>query len=100
MDFIAFFFVSLFLFFIGLTGVFLNRKNVLLVLISIELVLLSVNLLFLVSSSYLDDVFGQIFAVFILTVAASESAVGLAILLVYYRFKGTIALESMNLLKG
>jgi len=99
MDFVNFSMLSFFLFFVGLAGIFLNRKNVLLVLMSIELVLLAVNFNFLVSSSYVDDRFGQIFALFILTVAAAESSIGLAILVFYYRLKRTIALEHVNLLK-
>jgi NADH-quinone oxidoreductase subunit K len=100
MDFVTFFLLSLCLFFIGLSGIFLNRKNVLLVLMSVELMLLSINFSFLISSSYLDDMLGQIFAIFILTVAAAESSIGLAILVVYHRLLGTIALEQIVRLKG
>jgi NADH-quinone oxidoreductase subunit K len=100
MNFIAVFFVSLGLFFIGLFGIFINRKNLLTVIICIELILLSINLNLLTSAFYLDDILGQIFVVFILTVAAAESSIGLAILIVYYRLRGTIAIEFINSLKG
>jgi NADH-quinone oxidoreductase subunit K len=100
MNYITFITVPFFIFFFGFCGVFLNRKNILLVLLSIELILLSVNFTFLVSSNYLDDRFGQIFAVFVLTVAAAESATGLAILVVYYRVKGTLSPYFITLLKG
>jgi NADH-quinone oxidoreductase subunit K len=100
MDFVTFLIVSFCLFFLGLMGIFLNRKNVLLVLMSVELMLLSINFNFLITSSYIDDRFGQIFAIFILTVAAAESSIGLAILVVYYRLQGTIALEQITSLKG
>ena len=92
--------VPIFIFFLGLCGIFINRKNVLLVLMAIELILLSANFGFLVSSNYLDDFLGQVFAVFILTVASAESAVGLAILVVYYRLKGTLSPDFIVLLKG
>ena len=92
--------VPLSIFFFGLCGIFLNRKNVLLVLMAVELILLSVNFGFLVSSNYLDDFLGQVFAIFILTVASAESAVGLAILVVYYRLKGTLSPDFILLLKG
>jgi len=81
-------------------GIFLNRKNVLLVLMSVELMLLSINFNFLITASYIDDRFGQIFAIFVLTVAAAESSIGLAILVAYYRLQGTIALEQINHIKG
>ena len=100
MNFIAIFFVSFGLFFIGLFGIFINRKNVLTVIICIELILLSINLNLLMSAFYLDDILGQIFVVMILTVAAAESSIGLAILIIYYRLRGTIAIEFINYLKG
>ena len=100
MNFIAFFFVSFCLFFIGLFGIFINRKNVLTMIICIELILLSINLNLLMSSFYLDDILGQIFVVMILTVAAAETSIGLAILIVYYRLHGSIAIEIVNHLKG
>ena len=87
MDFVTFLIVSFCLFFLGLMGIFINRKNVLLVLMSVELMLLSINFNFLITASYIDDRFGQIFAIFILTVAAAESSIGLAILVAYYRLQ-------------
>jgi NADH-quinone oxidoreductase subunit K len=100
MNFITLFFVSLAIFFIGLVGIFINRKNLLTVIICIELILLSINLNLLTSAFYLDDILGQIFVVVILTVAAAESSIGLAILIIYYRLRGTIAIQSINTLKG
>ncbi len=100
MDFLTFSFVPTFTFFTGLTGIFLNRKNVILVLVSVELMLLSINFNFLVGSVYLDDRIGQIFALLVLTVAAAESSIGLAILVVYYRMKGTVSVEFVKLLQG
>ena len=100
MNFIAVFFLPISLFFIGLFGIFVNRKNVLTVIICIELILLSVNLNLLISAFYLDDIFGEIFVIIILTVAAAESSIGLAILIIYYRLRGTIAIEFINSLKG
>nr|YP_008816073.1 NADH dehydrogenase subunit 4L [Entransia fimbriata]AGZ90294.1 NADH dehydrogenase subunit 4L [Entransia fimbriata] len=92
--------VSMILFMLGLWGIFLNRKNIIIMLMSIELMLLAVNLNFLVFSISLDDMMGQLFALLTLTVAAAESAIGLAILVVYYRVRGTIAVEFINLIKG
>lgn len=92
--------VSMILFLLGVWGIFLNRKNIIVMLMSIELMLLAVNLNFLVFSVYLDDMMGQLFSLFILTVAAAESAIGLALLVVYYRIRGTIAVEFISLLKG
>jgi len=100
MDFVTLFFYPLLIFVIGLCGIFLNRKNALLVLMSIELMLLSVNFGFLLASVYLDDYIGQIMALLILTVAAAESSIGLAILVIFYRTKGTIAISFINILKG
>ena len=92
--------VSLMLFFLGLAGIMLNRHNIIIVLMSIELMLLAVNLNFIVFSVYLDDLMGQVFALFILTVAAAESAIGLAILVIYYKVRGTIEMKSTNLMHG
>jgi NADH-quinone oxidoreductase subunit K len=92
--------ISMSLFFIGLSGIMLNRKNIVVMLMSIELVLLAINFNFVVFSVFLDDILGQIFALFVLTVAAAESAIGLAILVVYYRIRGTVSIEYINLLKG
>ncbi|WP_279098533.1 NADH-quinone oxidoreductase subunit NuoK [Bartonella apis] len=92
--------VSALLFTIGVFGIFLNRKNVIIILMSIELILLSVNLNFVAFSSVLHDLVGQIFALFVLTVAAAEAAIGLAILVVFYRNRGSIAVEDVNVMKG
>ena len=91
---------SMILFLLGIWGIFLNRKNVLIMLMSIELMLLAVNMNFFVFSVCLDDMIGQIFALFILTVAAAESAIGLAILVITFRLRGTIAVEFINCMKG
>ena len=88
------------LFLLGLWGIFLNRKNIIVMLMSIELMLLAINCTFLVFPMYLDDLLGQVFALFILTVAAAESSIGLALLVIYYRARGTVAIEFINLLKG
>lgn len=92
--------VSIFIFILGISGIFLNRKNLIIMLMSVELMLLAVNLNFVIFSIYLDDIIGQIFSLFVLTVAAAESAIGLAILVVYYRVRGTIAVDYINLMKG
>jgi NADH-quinone oxidoreductase subunit K len=88
------------MFFFGLCGLFLNRKNILVIIMSIELVLLAVNFLLLVGSVYLDDRVGQLFVLFILSVAAAETSIGLAILVAFYRVKGTIAVAFVNSLRG
>jgi len=93
-------FVAMVLFLIGLSGIFLNRKNIIILLMSIELMLLSINLNFIIFSAFLDDILGQLFALLILTVAAAESAIGLAILVIYYRVRGTIAIEFIDLMKS
>ncbi|MBL6852865.1 MAG: NADH-quinone oxidoreductase subunit NuoK [Alphaproteobacteria bacterium] len=93
-------FVAAMLFTIGVFGIFLNRKNIIVILMSIELLLLAVNINFVAFSSFLHDLVGQVFALFILTVAAAEAAIGLAILVVYFRNRGTIAVEDVNLMKG
>lgn len=92
--------VATILFLIGLSGIFLNRKNIIILLMSIELMLLSINFNFIIFSVFLDDIVGQLFALLILTVAAAESAIGLAILVIYYRVRGSIAIELINLMKG
>jgi NADH-quinone oxidoreductase subunit K len=92
--------VGAILFTLGIVGIFLNRKNVIVILMSIELILLAVNLNFVAFSSFLGDLVGQIFALLILTVAAAEAAIGLAILVVFYRNRGSIAVEDVNLMKG
>ena len=88
------------IFTIGVAGVFLNRKNIIIILMSIELILLAVNINLVSFSIYLQDLVGQIFTMFILTVAAAEAAVGLAIIVVYYKNKGSIQVEQINSLKG
>ena len=93
-------FVAACLFTIGVFGIFINRKNVIVILMSIELILLSVNLNLVAFSAYLGNLVGQVFALFVLTVAAAEAAIGLAILVVYFRNRGTIAVEEIDLLKG
>jgi len=90
----------LLLFFLGTSGLFLFRHNIIVVLMGIELMLLAVNLLLVFFSVQLDDLLGQLFALFILTVAAAESAIGLAILVVYYRLRGIIAIDYISALKG
>ena len=92
--------VAALLFAIGIFGIFLNRKNVIIILMSIELMLLAVNFNLIAFSVELNDLVGQVFAMFVLTVAAAESAIGLAILVVYFRNRGTIAVEDINLMKG
>ena len=92
--------VGAILFTIGVFGIFLNRKNVIIILMSIELILLAVNINFVAFSAHLGDLVGQVFAMFVLTVAAAEAAIGLAILVVYFRNRGTIAVEDINLMKG
>tara|TARA_B100000945_G_C20074741_1_gene454088 strand:+ start:116 stop:427 length:312 start_codon:yes stop_codon:yes gene_type:complete len=88
------------IFLIGIVGIFLNRKNVIVILMSIELILLSVNINLVSFSVYMNDISGQIFTLFILTVAAAEAAIGLAIIVVYYRNSGTIRVEEIEKLKG
>lgn len=93
-------FVAAALFTIGILGIFINRKNVIIILMSIELILLSVNINLVAFSSFLGDLTGQVFALLVLTVAAAEAAIGLAILVVYFRNRGTIAVEDVNTMKG
>ena len=88
------------IFAIGIVGIFLNRKNVIIILMSIELILLAVNINLVSFSIYLQNLVGQVFAMFILTVAAAEAAVGLAIIVIYYKNKGSIHVEQINSLKG
>ena len=88
------------IFTIGIIGIFLNRKNVIIILMSIELILLAVNINLVSFSIYLQDLVGQVFTMFILTVAAAESAVGLAIIIIYYKNKGSINVEQISSLKG
>ena len=92
--------VGAILFTLGIVGIFLNRKNVIIILMSIELILLAVNINLVAFSAYLGDLVGQVYALVVLTVAAAESAIGLAILVAYYRNRGSIAVEDVNLMKG
>jgi NADH-quinone oxidoreductase subunit K len=92
--------VAAIVFTIGVIGIFINRKNVIVILMSIELILLAVNINLVAFSSFLGDLVGQIYALLVLTVAAAESAIGLAILVAYFRNRGSIAVEDVNLMKG
>ncbi|MDB5412378.1 MAG: NADH-quinone oxidoreductase subunit [Rubritepida sp.] len=92
--------VGAILFVLGIFGIFINRKNVIVILMSIELILLSVNLNLVAFSSRLDDLTGQVFAMFILTVAAAEAAIGLAVVVIYYRSHGSIEVDDISTLKG
>ena len=92
--------VGAILFTLGIFGIFLNRKNVIIILMSIELMLLSVNTNLVAFSAELGDLVGQVFAIFVLTVAAAEAAVGLAILVVFFRNRGSIAVEDVNMMRG
>lgn len=100
MDFITYITLPLLIFFTGLAGIFLNRRNIIIMIMSIELMLLAVNFDFIIFSIYLGDRLGQVFSLFILTVAASESAIGLAILVAFYRSSGSLSVEKLSLLKG
>jgi NADH-quinone oxidoreductase subunit K len=92
--------VATILFAIGIFGIFLNRKNIIIILMSVELMLLAVNINFVAFSMQLNNLVGQVFAMFVLTVAAAEAAIGLAILVVYFRNRGSIAVEDVSLMKG
>ena len=92
--------VAAILFTLGVFGIFINRKNIIVILMSVELILLAVNLNMVAFSAVLNDLQGQIFALLILTVAAAEAAIGLAILVIFYRNRGTIAVEDVNMMKG
>ena len=92
--------VAAILFTIGVFGIFLNRKNIIIILMSIELILLAVNINFVAFSSHLGDLVGQVFALLILTVAAAEAAIGLAILVIFFRNRGSIAVDDGNMMKG
>jgi len=92
--------ISMIIFVIGLCGLVLGRKNIILILMSIELILLSVNLNLLIFSVFVDDLLGQLFTLLVLTVAAAESAIGLAILVIYFRIRGTILVQFIHFIKG
>jgi NADH-quinone oxidoreductase subunit K len=92
--------ISVCLFVIGVLGIFSTRKNIIIILMSIELMLLAINFNFIIFSVFLDDIIGQIFALLILTIAAAESAIGLAILVIYYRLRGIISVDYISTIKG
>ena len=92
--------VAAILFTIGIAGIFLNRRNVIIILMSVELMLLAVNINLVAFSTHMNDLVGQVFAMFVLTVAAAEAAIGLAILVVYFRNRGTIEVRDINMMKG
>ncbi len=92
--------VAAILFTLGVLGIFINRKNVIVIMMSIELILLAVNINLVAFSTHLNDITGQVFALLVLTVAAAEAAIGLAILVVYFRNRGTIAVDDINMMKG
>ena len=92
--------VAAILFTIGVLGIFVNRKNIIVILMSVELMLLSVNINLVAFSAFLNDFAGQVFALFVLTVAAAEAAIGLAILVVYFRNRGSIAVEDIHMMRG
>lgn len=95
-----YFVLSAILFTIGVAGIFINRRNLIAILLCIELILLSININFVAASMKLDQLEGQIFAIFILTIAAAEAAIGLAILVTYYRNRNTISVDSVNQIRG
>ncbi len=92
--------VGAILFVLGVFGIFINRKNVIVILMAIELILLSVNINLVAFGSFLHDLTGQVFAMFVLTVAAGEAAIGLAILVIYFRGRGTISVDDVHRMKG
>ena len=92
--------VAAILFVLGVLGIFLNRRNVILILMAIELILLAVNINLVAFSAFLGDLVGQVMAMFVLTVAAAEAAIGLAILVIFFRVRGTIAVDDVNMMKG
>ena len=92
--------VAAILFTLGILGIFINRKNVIIILMSVELILLAVNINLVAFSAFLGDIVGQVYALIVLTVAAAEASIGLAILVAYYRNRGSIAVEDINALKG
>jgi NADH-quinone oxidoreductase subunit K len=92
--------VAAVLFTLGVFGIFLNRKNVIIILMSVELILLAVNINLVAFSTHLNDIVGQVFALLVLTVAAAEASIGLAILVVYFRNRGSIAVEDINMMRG
>lgn len=99
-NFLKFIILCLILFLIGAFGIFITRRNIILIIMSIELMLLSVNLLFIFLSIYMDDILGQVFSLYILTIAAAESAIGLALIVIYYRLRGLITVDFISTIKG
>jgi len=97
---LKFLILSIFIFFVGLLGLFFTRRHIILLLLSIELIFLSINYNFIIFSVYLDDVVGQFFVLCVISVAAAESVIGLAILVIFYRLRGGISLDLITLLKG
>ncbi len=92
--------LAIILFFIGSFGTFLSHKHIIIILVSLELIFVSININFVIASAFLDDFLGQVYAFFLLTIAASESAIGLAILILYFRLRGTIFIDTTGWLKG
>jgi len=92
--------LSFFIYILGLIGIFITRKNIILILISIELMLISINFSLVIFSLYFDDLLGQIFSLFVLTIAAAESSIGLAILVIYYRLRGNISMDFIKTIKS
>lgn len=97
---ISYLYVAFSIFIIGILGIFITRKNIIIILASIELMLLSINFSFIIFSVYLDDILGQLFSLLILTIAAAESAIGLAILVIYYKIRGVISVDYISTIKG
>ena len=93
-------FMSATLFIIGIFGIFVNRKNIIIILMSIEIILMAVNINLVACSSFMNDLVGQVFTLFVLTVAAAEAAIGLAILVCFYRSRGSILVDDVNMMKG
>lgn len=92
--------LSLILFLIGVAGIFITRRNIIIIIMSIELILASVNLLLIFFSLYLDDIYGQVFSLYVLTIAASESAIGLGLIVIYYRLRSIISIDYISTIKG
>lgn len=97
---ISYLYIAFSIFIIGILGIFITRKNIIIILASIELMLLSINFSFIIFSVYLDDILGQLFSLLILTIAAAESAIGLAILVIYYKIRGVISVDYISTIKG
>lgn len=100
MSLVSYLLVALFVYTMGLVGIFITRKNIILILISIELMLVAVNFSLIIFSVYFDDLIGQVFSLFVLTIAAAESSIGLAILVIYYRIRGNISMDYITTIKS